>query len=289
MKPFFEKVNNLPNKSYFLRRQMAPYLTMPFHYHPELELTYNSKNSGKRFIGNSVERMEEEDLIFIGQNLPHAFLSDDPFEKDPARAKADSIVFQFSFDLFQSSFSQMPEMNGLMQLMEKSKQGMRIYGDTRMQIIQQLKDLYHTDGVLSIVMILQILHKLSTTTEYQLLSSKGFIKEYHTPDFHRINVVYNYIVEHFREEIHLSDVAKVANMTETAFCRFFKKRTLKTLIQVVNGLRVTYACSLLKMDTYDVKFIAEEAGFKNLSNFNRQFKKITGYTPLAYLKEFKQR
>ena len=288
MKPFYEQVNNLPDKSYFLRTDNKSYLTMPTHYHPELELTYNYGNIGKRFIGNSVERLEQSDLIFLGKNLPHSFISDKEFEHHKDRDKSSSFVLQFKYEIFESSFSKMPEMESLDILLEKSKRGLSIYGETRDRIVQKVKELKDSKGMQSTILILEIMRELSTTEEYRLLSSTGFIKEYHTPDYHRMNIIYDYIIKNFKEEIKLEDVAKVANLTGTAFCRFFKKRTLKTLTQVVRELRVNFACSLLKMDVDDVSLICEKTGFKNLSNFNRQFKSQTGYTPLAYRKEFRK-
>jgi len=287
MKPFYEQINNLPDKSYFLRSNTGSYLTMDYHYHPELELSYNYGNMGKRFIGNSVERIEESDLVFLGKNLPHRIVSDKEFEHHKNRDKAQSILLQFKYEIFESSFSKLPEMESLGMLIEKSKRGLCIFGKTRERIVQKLNNLLESDGMNSIIIILEIMKELSTTKEYRLLSSSGFVKEYHTPDYHRMNVIYDYIIQNFKEEIKLEDVAKVANLTETAFCRFFKKRTLKTMTQVVKELRVSYACSLLKMDVDDVSVICEKTGFKNLSNFNRQFKKQTGLTPLSYRKEFK--
>ena len=49
-------------------------------------------------------------------------------------------------------------------------------------------------------------------------------------------------------------------------------------------VRIGYACQLLIEDVLSIAEIAYESGFQNISNFNRQFKRIKGITP----KEFKQ-
>lgn len=287
MKPFFEQIRPLPNRSYFLREQKSPFMTMPFHYHPELELTLNVGNHGKRFIGNSVERLDDFDLVFIGTNLPHAFISDPDFKRSKEMEKSYSIVLQFNIKILGETLLALPEMGIIHKLLERSKRGMWIGGETKHLLAKKLRQLQCSKNVPSLVLLLELLNELANTDDYGLLSSQGFIKEYHAPDFHRLNVVYDYIVIHFREDIRLKDVAEVANLSETAFCRFLKQRTLKTFVQIVTEMRVSYACSLLKKDIYNVKTIAEEAGFKNLSNFNRKFKKITGYTPVAYSREFR--
>ncbi len=284
MKPFYEQIQFPLNKSFFLREEYNHVLTMPFHYHPELELTYHYNNVGKRFIGTSVEQMEKEDLTFLGINLPHAFISDKEFKEHPSRDEARSLVLQFDSNMFGSTFMNLPEMLSIRRLLVKSQQGMCIQGKTRTRIIKKFKLLPDLEGVTAISLILDILYDLATTEEYHLLSKKGAIKEYHSPDYHRLNLVYSFISTHFKEDIKLADVAKVANMTSTAFCRYLKKHTLKTFVQIVTGTRIEYACNLLQTDTNNIQYIAEQSGFQSLSSFNKQFKKHCNITPLQYRK-----
>jgi AraC-like DNA-binding protein len=136
----------------------------------------------------------------------------------------------------------------------------------------------------SIFLISDILQDLATTKEYRLLSKKGAAKVYHTPDYHRLDLVQNFIFNHFKEDIKLADVAKVANMTPTAFCRYLKKHASKTFVQIITEARIEYACNLLQMDMNTIQYISEQSGFQNLSNFNKQFKKHCNVTPLQYRK-----
>ncbi|MES1225708.1 MAG: AraC family transcriptional regulator, partial [Bacteroidota bacterium] len=62
--------------------------------------------------------------------------------------------------------------------------------------------------------------------------------------------------------------------------------TNKTLSQFTNNVRITHAISLLAEKGVSVSNICFECGFDNLSYFNRQFKAITGKTPLDYRKDF---
>ena len=94
MKPFYEKIQFLVNKSFFLCEGNGDSLTMPFHYHPELELCYHSHYSGTKFIGTCVEQMETEELTFLGANLPHAFMSDKKIKETPNKNKPTNLVLQ---------------------------------------------------------------------------------------------------------------------------------------------------------------------------------------------------
>jgi AraC-like DNA-binding protein len=286
MKPFYEQIQFLVNKSFFLRKESGHPINIPFHYHPELELTYHYRNLGTRFIGTSVERMEVEDLTFLGTNLPHAFISDQEFKKNPCRHEAKSLVLQFNSNIFGPPFMDLPEMLPIRRLLIKSQQGMSIQGKTKTRLIEKFKELPDLKGMPSIFLILDILQDLATTEEYRLLSKKGADKKYHSPDYYRLNTVHNFIFNHFKEDIKLADAAKVANMTPTAFCRYLKKHTLKTFVQIMTETRIEYACNLLQTDTNNIQFIAEQSGFQNLSNFNKQFKKHCNITPLQYRKSY---
>lgn len=54
----------------------------------------------------------------------------------------------------------------------------------------------------------------------------------------------------------------------------------------MSEIRIGYACKLLMEDQLNVSEACYACGFQTLSNFNRQFKAITGRTPLQYKKEY---
>ena len=105
-------------------------------------------------------------------------------------------------------------------------------------------------------------------------------------DSDRINGVFSYVMQHYQQEINLSDIAKRANMSESAFSRYFKKRTRRTFSNFITEIRLEHACKLLVEDKMSISAIAMESGFNNLSNFNRQFKMVKNTTPLAYRNSF---
>ncbi|WP_317124787.1 helix-turn-helix domain-containing protein [Aureibaculum luteum] len=95
--------------------------------------------------------------------------------------------------------------------------------------------------------------------------------------------VFEFTMTHFNREVTLEKVATIANMTKNAFCKYFKKRTNKTYFQFLSELRIEHASKLLLSETnYSISEIAFESGFKNISNFNRQFKTIKNCSPSKY-------
>lgn len=141
------------------------------------------------------------------------------------------------------------------------------------------------EGPSRIIELLTILNKLAETKEKELLASPGFVHHFKTSGSDQITKVCDYIMQNFTSDLTLRNVARIANMTPNAFCSFFKQRTRKTFVNFVNEVRVGYACKLLTGDQYNISEICYMSGFQNLSNFNRQFKKILNKTPHQYREE----
>ena len=87
-----------------------------------------------------------------------------------------------------------------------------------------------------------------------------------------------------KNDIDLNTISAVAHFTPTAFCRYFKKVTRKTLVDVVTGFRIKHAGQLLTSTEKTVSDICFESGFGNISYFNKVFKNAKGHSPLEYRK-----
>ncbi|OPX35658.1 hypothetical protein B1H10_00780 [candidate division KSB1 bacterium 4484_188] len=95
-----------------------------------------------------------------------------------------------------------------------------------------------------------------------------------------------YINQNYKNTLRLEDAASMANMSTTAFSRFFKKSTGKTFVSYVNELRIGWACKLLIESEATIAEICYEVGFNNLSNFNRRFKERHKMSPRKYRRQF---
>jgi transcriptional regulator GlxA family with amidase domain len=94
----------------------------------------------------------------------------------------------------------------------------------------------------------------------------------------------DYLNNNFEKPISLTDVAKLVNMSDVAFSRFFKNRTGNNFIDSLIEIRLGHASRMLIDTTHTIGEIAYRCGFNNMSNFNRVFKKKKGCTP----KEFRE-
>lgn len=285
MKARLEKLTLEPKYSFVVQKDDYPYYPTPWHYHPEYELVLVVKSTGQRIVGDRTENFEDGDLVFLGPNLPHAYKNDAIYYKGIPSLRAEAIVIHFREDFLGKDFFHLPEMIPVNQLLDKAKFGLKINGKTRAAITEYMHEMLSESGHKRIIKLLAILELLSVTNEYEPLASPGFIQKYTASGTERITRVHEYIIINFRKDISLTDIAEVACMSVPSFCRFFKSCTRKSFSQYLNEIRIGYACKLLVEDKYYISKICYESGFNNMSNFNLQFKKITGMSPLQYKKK----
>lgn len=256
-----------------------------WHHHVELEFLHVLSGSGTRFIGDSIEPFSDGDMVLVGSNLPHVWRSDKIYYEEIPEIKAELILTQFTKDFAGKDFFTLPEMNPICELMEDSSRGLQIVGKTRETISQRLIKMVEMEGSEKLIELIQILLFIAKSKEYRTLSSVGFVDSYQTKGSERINKVHDYIMNNFMEDISLKEAANIANMNETAFCRYFRTVTLKTFTQFLNEVRIGYACKLLLHEELNISGIGYECGFKNISYFNRVFKNTLGITPQQYQKK----
>ena len=69
----------------------------------------------------------------------------------------------------------------------------------------------------------------------------------------------------------------------------FKKQTGMTFVAFLRDLRMRRAQKLLRATSQSVKEVALQSGYKNIESFCRDFKSITGCTPIRYRGHFRNR
>ncbi len=95
-----------------------------------------------------------------------------------------------------------------------------------------------------------------------------------------------YIAEHFQEPITVKQLADSVHLSESYFMHQFQKQVGFRAVEYLSHYRINQACKELLSTKKSVLEIAFDCGFRNLSNFNRQFRKITGNAPTEYRKKF---
>lgn len=286
MKPVPAIISGKASEPVFLIRQIDQrYFDSEFHFHEECQLVYIIRGNGKRIVGDSVEYFTENELVFLGPNIPHVWYNAAEAESVHPTGHSTSLSLFISPQQFQQHLAAFDETQHMEHLFHKGQRGMFITGQSKEDIIGLLMKAAEAKGIPRVILLLQLLSTLSNTAEYSLLASGSYLNNMQFRDNDRMNKVYHYLLENFREEILLRQVAAVADMNPNAFCRFFRSRTQKSCTRFINELRVGYASKLLADKNEMITSIAYECGFNNVSNFNRAFKMIKKISPSQYRKE----
>ena len=285
MKPQLLKITPPPNSSFNFFAQDAAFFATPWHYHPEYEIVLVLESTGKKFIGSNISNFKPGDLCMMGAYLPHYYRNDEQYYAKDTSIRARSLVIHFLEDFMGGNFFDLPECQAIKNLLERSKLGLNFGPETVKKVATKIEGLQFLTGINRLLELISVLAILSESEDMQELTTNSMSLQ-NEVDSARINGVLSFIVQNYQQEIHLSEVAKLANMSESAFSRYFKKRTRRTFSQFIAEIRIEHACKLLVQDKMSISAIALESGFNNLSNFNRQFKLLKKTTPLAYRSTF---
>lgn len=231
------------------------------------------------FVGNHVGEFETGDIYFLGSNLPHTF------QKRHPDIITSAVVVQFKEDFWGKDFLDLPESRLLRALFTSSQKGLKVCGNTLKQLRKIIEDMEYTTGFRRILQLGECLHTLSFKKDYIELSTHE-VKELNLDEKEKIDKIFNYTIDNFKEPIELTTVAALANMSISAFCNYFKKSTKKTYIDFLNEVRVGYACKLMIETNMSILEICYESGFNTVANFNKQFLKIRKTPPSRYRKHF---
>ncbi len=282
MKAIEQRLPKEYDKSFIVFREQGQFFPCPWHYHPEYELVLITSSTGRRMVGDHIGYFNENDLVFMGAGLHHVWLNDEEYITGEAKEPADGIVIQFVENFLGDKFMNIPEMENLKKILKLSAHGMVILGKTRERINTIMKKMPQMCGLERLSALMSIFNILSQTKEYELLASPGFVQKSGLNESDRTSKITEYIMRNFDSDISLAEIASKSNMAITTFCNCFKENYRVTFVEYLNTVRIGYACKLIAEKDKNVVEIAYECGFKNLANFNRQFKKIKNMTPTDY-------
>lgn len=254
----------------------------PLHSHEEFELNLILSGKGvKRVVGDHTEVIDDAELVLVGNNLPHGWLTHS-YRWQEGMPEIKEVTVQFHRDLFDDKFLKRNQLFFVRSLLEKSSKGIAFSKDTIERIKPRLTTLAQKSGFDSMLELMSILHDLSVSRDMRMLSNSTFTDEDINFNSRRIEKVFAYMRDNYHKDVNLAGVAKLAGMSEVSFSRFIKKRTGKTFVESLNEIRLGHASRSLINTSNTISEIAYKCGFNNLSYFNRIFKSRNGCTPKEF-------
>lgn len=279
MRAKYEHVDLAERDSLVMLDISQPTFDRTWHFHPEVELTHIISGRGERFVGASIDQFGPDDLVLLGKNTPHYWDSED--SATPAQSSSESLseatVFQFEESLV-DSFVELAAVQELLKV--KSIGGLKFDMDD--QVLAAINRARKSSDSLRLLALMELLVLLSIRPAQRL----SLLDNDSTIDIkanHRISRATEYIHQNLADpNLSLPEVAKAAEMSPSAFSRYFHRVTGKTLNRFIAARRVAVASALLSETQTSISQIALEAGFGSLSSFNRQFKRLQNISPRAF-------
>jgi len=252
------------------------------HHHYELHLMVSTK--GKVFVGDYIGRYQPGQFVLTGPNVPHNWVTDKSYTKPVALR---DMVILFDHQAIEKLTSAFPEAAGILTTLDMSRSGLEFSNfdmEKAQELFAQVRD---AKGVARLMAFLKILDCIHEWPQKRMLSTNKNPLTLSSIAQSKINKAVTYITDHYQDDLSLKQAADLVNMSESSFSRHFQKATSNKFVEFVNRVRIGKACILLAETDLQISSICFEVGFKNITNFNRQFIRLKKQTPGDYRKVFR--
>jgi len=278
------KIPKTAESAFHTQIDEEPYFYDTLHQHPEFQLTLIEQSTGSFIHGDYVGNFAPGEVFVIGANVPHVFRCDDRYYQENEVGAARALTLFFDQRTFGTPFLELPEARALTDFMTVAQRGLKAKPELAEAMGGMIRQLFEIQGMEKLILLLQILNRLAASTDHDYLTSHGPGKGLKESEGQRLNDIFHFTMKEYTRPIKLEEVAAIAYMSPSAFCRYFKQHTRKTYLDFLNEYRISQACRLLMETDMAVSEVCYESGFNNLSNFNRKFKAVMGVTPKGYAK-----
>ncbi len=253
---------------------------VPLHWHREFELSYMLAGCGEFISGDEHFIAHAGDIVVTPPNMLHAI-----HLHQGQQQRYDTLVFSAEAlgisanDRCSAEYLQ-PLVDGRCTIRGHITSTHPAYADIR-RTVENIFDCARADTPQH-----DLLLKSSLLRFMWLLEAHGHILRCHasTPRSDAMRPVLTYIADSFREPITIEQLAEIAHLSKSYLMCRFKQTAGMGAGEYIARQRVRYACERLLATDDTVSAIALDSGFRNLSNFNRQFLRFVGCTPQAYRK-----
>ena len=249
-----------------------------WHYHPEHEIHLIQRSTGTAIVGDHIGRFVPGHLVLVGSNLPHHWISD---TTDGQPVVERDVVLQLHPDWFDACQRLLPELASVRGVFERAARGLEFIGTTAEQAAVELVAVGHSAGTRRLRHLLELFRLLEEAgpEEAHPLASPWTPSLDGAEASDLVDRTLTYLFSRVEGDVRLAEAAALVGMSESGFSRAFQRASGQTFTATVRRLRLTHACHLLEQTDLPVAVVCRRVGYRNLSNFNRQFRAEQGLTP----------
>jgi AraC-like DNA-binding protein len=245
-----------------------------WHFHKEMELTLFTDGEGTRFVGDAIGAFGSGDLVLLGERLPHHWHTS---------GSSSGLSIQWHFPESHPVWA-FPENLELRQLFKRSERGLHLRGRTAATVTALMQEVARGRGAVQLATMLRLLAEVAEAPEADLalLSSRSFTHRAESHHQKAISRSVQHLVANFRDEVRLDDLLKISGLSRPTFARQFKQHSGRSFSAFVNQLRLQAARRELRDGDRGVLDVALACGFRQVTFFNRLFRRELGCTPTEY-------
>ncbi len=199
-----------------------------------------------------------------------------------SRTPVSALILRIPAVVVGGAFFDLAETAGLRAFLERVGKGAFVQAKSYQRIEARMRTILGARGMIRIARTHALLELLSGVRDWQVIGVEEVTNQ-RIEDHARLKRINQYLAAHFQSRVSREQLARLLGMEPNSFSRFYRRASGQKLSDHLAVLRVRHAATLLGSRwSMPVSQVARESGFRNLSAFNRQFKKRLGVSPQAY-------
>lgn len=256
------------------------FTTVPLHWHSEFEMSVMREGCIEYICGDERFSANEKDIVIVAPNTLHAM-----YPHGGTVQRYDTLVF--SADMLGASDNDRSAAEFIRPIADGFNAihitPVHTYYDELMITAENI-----ISCAIGNTARLDMLMKSELLRLFWLLENSGEIDCSAHGEVNKSEIIrpaIDYIAENYNENITIEQLAATVHLSKSYFMNRFKQAAGVSAVEYITQFRIRAACTALTETTHTVSEISFECGFRNLSNFNRQFRRLMGCTPNEYRKK----
>ncbi len=282
MKPQFEHVAIPKGCSVRVLHRRIAEIPFEWHHHPEYELTFTLNSRGFRFIGDHIGAYESGDLVLVPTEMPHTWASTSAVDESKPHT---AVVVWFAGDWALRLADVCPEYSGLRKLLTRATTGLSFASPAGKKMEPYMSGLLSASPRERVRAAIELLAELAESEAVPLATPQKAARMTQDEST-QLNRILDVLHKRFAEPLRLRDLCAIGNMSERTLHRLFVRHLGENVTDYLSRLRIGRACMWLVETDRPISVIANDAGFSNLSNFNRRFRTARQMTPKEFRRHY---
>lgn len=255
-----------------------PEIPFEWHHHPECELTLTLNSQGLRYIGDHIGPYDARDLVLVPSEMPHTWASTRAIDETRPHV---AVVVWFTASWALQMADVCPEYASLRKLLKRGATGLSFPSRAGEMMESRLRALLSESGRERLGTALDLLAGLADMEAVPLATPQKQAP-ITADESAQLSRILDVLHKQFADPLRVTDLCAVGNLSERSLHRLFVRHLGESLIDYLGRLRIGRACMWLVETDRPISMIAADAGFSNLSNFNRRFRALRNMTPREF-------